>query len=32
MHIMIGHILCDWVELNWVHDAKMQIEIEVPMK
>jgi D-sedoheptulose 7-phosphate isomerase len=29
MHIMIGHILCDWVELNWVRNAKLEIGIGV---
>lgn len=25
MHIMIGHILCDWVELNWMQPAKAEL-------
>lgn len=27
MHVMIGHILCDWVGLNWMQSANAEIGI-----
>jgi D-sedoheptulose 7-phosphate isomerase len=32
MHIMIGHALCDWVELNWVQSARPEVGIGVRMR
>jgi D-sedoheptulose 7-phosphate isomerase len=32
MHIMIGHILCDWVELDWVQNARREIGIGVQVR
>lgn len=29
MHIMLGHILCDWVELSWMKAAKVEVGIGV---
>lgn len=32
MHIMIGHILCDWMERNWVQSASTEILLGVRVK
>lgn len=32
MQIMIGHILCDWIELNLVQNAKPEIGVGVPVR